>query len=256
MKAFISIEGKRLEGARSMVQAGIQPLMKAVNKRSKGGRRYEMSIKNIGTKKLLIEQAGLVFLPPAKKKNRQWRVFIDRGECGWCGVKELDALELNTHLRPVMGQRVSEDAEDTLPFHRSSLQSVIWDMKSRQSLLIGFLRQRHGENMVDIVPDENRKDILKIEALQTFEVEIAPNEVLHLDPIIISKGKDPYVLLEQFGDLAQQYHGRVFNEPPIVGMMTWYGYRTAIDEDIILENTRLIKDIFDGYPQETNKIML
>jgi alpha-galactosidase len=39
-------------------------------------------------------------------------------------------------------------------------------------------------------------------------------------------------------------------------MMTWYGYRTAIDEAVILGNLRIIADLFSGYPQQLRIVML
>ena len=67
---------------------------------------------------------------------------------------------------------------------------------------------------------------------------------------------EPLDLLERFGSLVHQYHGRNLEQPPIVGMMTWYGYRTAIDQQLVLENAALTAKLFNGYPQPMQKLML
>ena len=39
-------------------------------------------------------------------------------------------------------------------------------------------------------------------------------------------------------------------------MMTWYGYRTAIDEELVLANAKIVGELFGGYPQKMQALMV
>ncbi len=251
---FVEMNKVRISKQKSLLQKGLN--FSIQESQYPGGKKYTISLKNTGTEKVTIDKVGAVFTLPKARQNRKWRVFLDQGGCGWCGVKRLEALEPDPHLQPVRDQRFSDSGPETLAFHRSDLQTVVWDAAGRQAFLVGFLGQRYGHNKIDIIPNKTAKDIDRIEAWQTFEIELRPGGEQKLDPLVFSEGTDPYILLEQFAAAVQKHHGRTFDDPPVVGMMTWCGYRTAVDENIILDNADILGDFFGGYPQKMQNIML
>ncbi len=181
-------------------------------------------------------------------------VFIDPGECAWAGVKRLDCLDIDRRFRVIEDQRTDGHTEEVVRFHRSDLQTVLYNGKN--ALLVGFLSQNHGANKIDIFPSSDTKTVEKIEAWQEIGISLAPGNEYMLDDIIIAKDSSPYLLLENYADLVQKHHSRIFDEKPITGMMTWYGYHASITEEAVLENARIIKDFFSGYPQENEIYML
>lgn len=220
------------------------------------GSRIELTLRNVGRTDAVIRRAGLVFTGHENENGGDWRVFLDNGLCGWCGVKRLDALEPDRRMQPIRAQRLTDDEAEELPFHRSDLQSVIWDAKSGDAWLYGFLRQRYGVNKVDVIPQRGGQQMDRVYAWQELNVRLSPAAAQSLDPFVVSTGDDPYALLEAFGTEVKRHHGRTFEEPPIVGMMTWYGYYTAIDEAIIVKNAEIIGELFSGYPQELQNYMI
>jgi len=83
-----------------------------------------------------------------------------------------------------------------------------------------------------------------------------PGETFAPDALAVLSGADPYKLLEDYARLVQNAHGRTFDGAPIVGMMTWYGYHTAVTETVVRENAKIIGELFGGYPQPMRPIML
>ena len=217
----------------------------------------EIRFKNSGSEPVLIGAVRLRFTALDRPDTAQWRVFIDAGECAWCGVKKLDALDWIPAFDVIAAQRIKEPEGRSNRFHRSSLQTVLYDAACGEAWLWGFLRQRSGYNGIDIIPscdDPNHLD--RLEAWQLTEKLLRPGEELALDPLVFFGGKDPLDLLERYASLVQAHTGRQFTDPPVVGMMTWYGYRTAIDSDTVLQNATLVSELFDGYPQPMRKLML
>jgi hypothetical protein len=251
---FVETNKVRISDLKPILQKGLK--LSIQESRYPGGKKYTISLKNTGTEKVTIDKVGAVFTTPKIRKNREWRVFLDQGGCGWCGVKRLESLEPDPHLQPVRDQRFSDSGPEPLPFHRSDLQTVIWDAAGRQTFLVGFLGQHYGYNKIDIIPNKTAKDIDRIEAWQMFEIELSPGTEQKLDPVVIAEGDDPYEILERFGDEVRAHYGRRFDDPPVVGMMTWCGYRTAVDENIVLGNADILGDFFGGYPQKMQNIML
>lgn len=251
---FVEIGQKRLRQEKALRDAGLSlSVRKSIYH---GGSRFNISIRNLSKEEVLVEKVGLIIRIPRCRGKRQWRVFLDKGGCEWCGVKPLDALDYDPHTQTVHEQQIGEVDVVERTFHRSDLQTVIWDTGSREAILIGFLRQQYGPNKIDIIPNRRGTDIDRIEAWQELGFELSPGSAQPLDVLVIAEGQDPYLMLEQFGQAVNKHIGRSFDGPPCVGMMTWYGYRTAIDEQAVLDNAKIIGELFDGYPQKMQNIML
>jgi len=248
------MDGRRLRG-KALAAAKLRIAAKTSSHTL--GTRYSVSLENTGDDAAAVRSVGLDFRRP-KRRGRapDWRVFVDPGCCVWAGVKRLDALEPDPSLGPIEEQRVTDEVDSGAPFHRSDLQTVIWDARNGRGSLVGFLGQRHGPNKVDVVPNRQGNEVERICAWQELGKSIAPGAVQGLDPLVVAEGTDPYRMLEDFGEAVKRHHGREFDEPPIVGMLTWYGYHTAISEEIILRNAKIIAELFGGYPQAMEKIMM
>jgi hypothetical protein len=251
---FATADGLRIDDASELNRFGLSVTCK--QRKYPGGRAYGLSVYNRSDRTIFLERAGASMTVPRSRKKRQWRVFLDKGGCGWCGVKRLETLQPDPRIEPVREQQLGDGPDQSLTFHRSNLQTVVWDARSGAAALVGFLRQRYGHNYVDVVPNSRTTDIARIEAWQEFGIELGPGQTQELDVLAVAEGEDPYTLLDSFGMAVQRHCELTFDEPPSVGMMTWYGYRTAIDEEIILENAAIIGELFGGYPQQMQKMML
>ena len=106
------------------------------------------------------------------------------------------------------------------------MDTVVWDAATGTSLLAGFLRQRYGRNLIRVIPNRQATDIAGLEAVQELGFE-SQRALTPLIPLVTSSGTDPYVLMEAYGEAVAGYHGKKLNAPPVVGMMTWYGYGTG-----------------------------
>jgi len=266
---FIECGGRRLENDTDVEAAGLR--LNVLTDDYPGGCLYRVSVQNIASRPVAVTRVGRCLADPGPGlKTPDWRILLDRGKCGGMHVRRLSELGRFSRMEPVRAQRVSDNDPEPTPFHRSDLQTVLWDAHGGRAILIGFLRQRFGRNKVDVLLCPDGAGLGRIEAWQTFgpslapgiemvqplPVELAPGETQNLDPLVVAEGRDPYALLETYAEAVRAHHGRVFNEPPIVGMMTWYGLGSAIDETIILENARLVGALFEGYPQPMRKVML
>jgi alpha-galactosidase len=251
VEPFVQMGGTRIVGTRELAAHGW--LFTLAAEKYPGGKRYRWGIKNSASQSRLIDFAGLVLPPIPHAEKRQWRVYLDSGRSGWSGVKRLESLGEDKYFQPIH-QKKSDGNTEIL--HQSDMDSVLWDAVTGTSLLAGFLRQRHGRNFIRVIPNDGATDIVRLEAVQELGFEIAPGGEQPLDPLVTSTGADPYALLEVYGKAVADYHGKKLDAPPIVGMMTWYGYGTAIDESIILENAQLIASLFRGYPQKMQLMML
>ena len=251
VECFVEIGGRRISGAEALVDHGLEVNLKESIHPS--GRLYGLSVRNTARRAQTIGKAGIALGVPGGGRRRLWRVFLDSGVSGWCGVKRLDGLEPDRRLQPV---ELPRTGAKPLRIHRSDLQTVLWDAASGQTMLAGFLRQRFGRNFVDVIPNPDGSDVTGVEAWQEFGFELAPGAVQPLDPLVVAHGRDPYDMLEQFGAAVRKHHGRSFDGPPITGMMTWYGYRTAITEDLVLANAKIVAGMFGGYPRKVENLML
>ena len=206
--SFVKVGGARISDQRELDALGIDVRVAKVPHEL--GEAFRLILANTGSHPVLVESAGIVFTPSREApatgtpRARQWRVYLDQGQCGWCGVKRLEALEPDPHLQPVEEERPVPGGGRRVRMHRSDLQAVAWDAASGEAVIVGFLRQRHGVNSVDVVPDDEAKDIASIEAWQELGFEIDPGNEQPLDAIVQGSSLDPYALLEAFAAAVQE----------------------------------------------------
>ncbi|MFP4383431.1 MAG: hypothetical protein ACLFSE_05255 [Spirochaetia bacterium] len=221
---------------------------------------YRISVKNNDASPIAVDAAGISFSGFAPSAG-DWRIFMDPGKCAWTGVKRLDYLDDDPRMMVIeeqetgLGKRYSDNSEPGR-FHRSDLLTAVWDKTSGTAFLAGFLCQYQGGNKIDIRPVSGRNELRQIDAWQRIDTALDPGSDFRLDVLAAGEGNDPCVMLEAYGDQVSRYIGRRFDDPPVTGMMTWYGYRAAVTEEIVLRNAEIIRDVFTGYPQKTHTYML
>jgi hypothetical protein len=248
---FFKINGKLFFGPEDTVNEGIKTSIK--KNESKVETHYEMSFQNIGQKNVLIEHVGVIF--GSLNTQGMLNVFLDSGQCAWCGVVRLGAIGSEKLASSAEIKSVKTGSDDAV-IYRSSMQTVIYDEDKKTSVLLGFISQKNGMNAVDVIVRRERHEIIKIEAWQEIGVYIRPGDSANMDALIVMEGESPYDLLERYGSFVLKNSQRTYDSLPVVGMMTWYGYGTTIDEDSVLKNAEIIGDLFDGYPQGMQNIML
>lgn len=251
VQPFVQVGSERVVGTHNLAVNGWD--FTVLHEEHTGGKRYRLRIRNTAAKARAADFAGVILPSLPRDGRRRWRVFLDSGRSGWCGVKRLEALGPDQYLQPV---REQQSDGNTVTYHQSDMESVLWDARTGTSVLVGFLRQRYGRDLIRVIPDTSASDVRRIEAVQQLGFEIGPGSEQPLDPLVVSLGSDPYAMLETYADAVAKDIGKQFDDPPIVGMMTWYGYRTAINEQIVLGNARLVADLFSGYPQKMQILML
>ncbi len=221
------------------------------------GFRLEARVRNTGTAPCQLQHVRIHFTDLPQPAQPDWRVFLDAGECGWCGVKRLSDLSPAPASVLIFGGHLREPQDRDGTFQRSSLQTVLYEAGQRQAWLWGFLRQRHGHNGIDAAPQATAGHRLdRVTAWQMLDVQVEPGAEAPLDVLVWMSAADPLALLERYAADVQAHHGRRFDDPPIVGMMTWYSYRTAIHRDFVLSNSETVAELFASYPQPMRRLML
>lgn len=209
-----------------------------------------------------IDRVGFSVADMETAGDADWRVFIDPGTCAWAGVLRLSHLADDPHMHVLEDQRTGMDTQQSGPancdlrFHRSDMQTVVWDRASRRGMLVGFLGQKQGANKVDVHPSPDLLHVARIDAWQDIGSTIDAGESLSLDTVFISRGSDPYRLLETYGARVAAYNETSMDQVPITGLMTWYGHRAAVTEDVVVDNAGVLRDILVGYPQPTRIVVL
>ncbi len=223
----------------------------------------QTSLTNNGTQTVEVERAGLTIGDELLQAEGEWRAFIDSGTLGWNGVRRLDALEAGTQAA------IDPPVDDTAGVcHRSSLQTVLWFPSGGKGLLAGFCGQKAGQNCVDTWPSADGRRVAAMEAWQEFALrpldaqrklvgfDLEPGEQLELDPLLVTTGRDPLEMLEDFGRVVQEHWGNRFEEPPLTGYMTWYSKGAAIDEDTVNANLPILAELLTGYPQAQRPVLI
>ncbi|MGB9718936.1 MAG: glycoside hydrolase family 36 protein, partial [Thermoproteota archaeon] len=71
------------------------------------------------------------------------------------------------------------------------------------------------------------------------DITVNPGETVKLEEIALMLGRDPWLLLEDFGNLVKErYCIRPLEKPP-VSWCSWYPFRLGVSEERVLENARI-----------------
>jgi hypothetical protein len=221
-------------------------------------------LKHTGSSSIMVKRIILVFTNHARsilrEEPRDWRLYIDSGTNAWCGVKRLNAIQYDRSLLMVEAQRTLPFERQDQRFHESDLLTVIYDAISQRALLFGALGSITTQPTIEVRPDQTGDNLLDIRMCIAFDAEFSPTMELEADPMVVLASTNPLNLMETYAELVQtRYRSKsllALPEQPIVGYMSWYGYGTAITEQIILDNARAAAEVFDGYPQPMRRVML
>ena len=100
---FVQLDGRRITSAPELEALGLT--VEVRSRKDPPWWRHHLTITNTGAAPRLVERVGAELAVSSGPGPRLWRVFLDRGECGWCGVKRLDFLDDYPHLPPVQESR-------------------------------------------------------------------------------------------------------------------------------------------------------
>lgn len=228
---------------------------------------HALRLRNAGRAPVMVERAGLRVAAPVGAGA--WRVFLDSGTLDWAGVRLLNDPDRSGSSFSATGSPWAVGEGCAAAGHRSSMMTVLADPEGGPAFLAGFLGQARGMNFVDVWPDPAGRSVVALEAWGEFAsrpwggravpcpLELAPGGELELDPLYLQRGgADPLGLMEEYGRQVQRRHGRSFDEAPLVGLMTWYGQYSAVDEAMAAGNLPVLADLFNGYPQPMRNVLI
>ncbi|MEM2027581.1 MAG: alpha-galactosidase [Candidatus Bathyarchaeia archaeon] len=122
---------------------------------------------------------------------------------------------------------------------RSQFCWEVYNPIDRAALLIGYMTFRRWLGVVKINYKQGDGITEFIVGFDGGDFPVEPKSVIHLEEVIFMLGRDPWLLLEKFGDLIKEKHGiKTLNAPP-VSWCSWYPYRHDVTEEDILENAKI-----------------
>ncbi|MEM4168806.1 MAG: alpha-galactosidase [Thermoproteota archaeon] len=71
------------------------------------------------------------------------------------------------------------------------------------------------------------------------DVIVYPGESVKLEDVVLMLGRDPWLLLEKFGDIVGEKNRIRSLENPPVSWCSWYPFRLGVSEKRVLENARI-----------------
>lgn len=266
VRGFVVLNGQAHGDADSLLQATGLELKQTVETVGEA-EIHGLRLRNTGRTPALVERAGLRVIAPVGEGD--WRVFLDSGALDWAGVRPLNDPDRTGSGFSATGSPWAAGEWGAEAGHRSSLLTTLGDLGGGSAFLAGFLGQTQGLNFVDVWPDATGRRVAALEAWGEFAprpwggravacpLELAPGAEIELDPLYLRRGgADPLARMEEYGRQVQQRHGRTFVEPPIVGLMTWYGQYNAVDEAMAAGNLPILADLFNGYPQPLRHVLI
>lgn len=116
---------------------------------------------------------------------------------------------------------------------------VIYDQAAREALLIGFMSSERWQGQIVLTVLTNGEASRLAVGFDGGDLEMAAGDELALESVVILAGRDPWALLERYGDLVRDRHGVVCPESPPVSWCSWYPYRLGISEERLLAESRI-----------------
>lgn len=111
---------------------------------------------------------------------------------------------------------------------------VIYDRAAGQALLLGFLASERwqGEIRLSVSPDGQVQRLTA--GCDGGDLRLEPGDDLALEPLALLRGRDPWALLERYGELVRERHGVTCPTVPPVSWCSWYPYRLGVTEERLL----------------------
>ena len=138
----------------------------------------------------------------------------------------------------------------------SNLETVLYRRTPERALLVGFLSYESGDNWIELRPGSGPLGGAYMAAQSKKLGLLMPGATWTSDRLLVSVGSDPIALLETYGQEVNKTTAPVLPENPVAGFSTWYGFRTEINEDLILRVADWCSEFLGGYPQPMDLVFL
>ncbi len=207
-------------------------LVQTVVPNSKGWLHLQSQLTNLSTETLCLNEVALLESEkPGQivfgKEQERARVYEDGGY--WGRVRPLS--------RPVTS--AAERVEQVPGGESIGTSQVCWEiynLADRMALLVGYTT---FERWLGTVKTRYTPAIGIAEWLVGFDAGdllVDPGQTLLLEEIVLMLGRDPWRLLEEFGDLVKEkYNIKPLRKAP-VSWCSWYPYRLGVTEERVLAN--------------------
>jgi len=135
-----------------------------------------------------------------------------------------------------------EVAEQVLNEEACGSSQVCWEVYNpfdRMAFLAGFSTFERWLGIVEVKFNASLGITEWRMGFDAGDLIINPGETIRLEEVVLMLGSDPWLLLEEFGDLVKEKYGiRPLDNPPVT-WCSWYPFRLGVNEERVLENARI-----------------
>ncbi len=163
-------------------------------------------------------------------RQEEARVYEDGGY--WGRVRKLSRSPTSA----------TETAEQESSGEASGSSQICWEIYNpldRIAFLAGFST---FERWLGVIKTRYNASMGVTEWAMHFDagdLTVDPGQTIVLEEVALMLGRDPWQLLEEFGDLVKEkYSVKPLKKPP-VSWCSWYPYRLSVSEERVLENARV-----------------
>jgi len=197
-----------------------------------GGLESRLELENPGPDRIQVQKIEDLALgaDPLPGEGGE-RILVDSGIAGGCGVREVGAV-------PMV----------------SSFQTVLYRPASGDAVLVGFLAYEAGDHWIELRPGSKGGAFLT--AVSKAPGDLEPGATWTGDPLWLAAGRDPLGLLEAHGARVRDTVAPPLPAVPLAGYLTWYAFRTDLDEATLLRAARWSAEFLSGYPQPMVRVFL
>lgn len=122
----------------------------------------------------------------------------------------------------------------------SDIVWVAYDQISKMGFLAGFLSSERWLGRVELESDQEGRILHWSIGFDGADTEL-PEEggKIHLEDFVLMAGKDPWKLLEDYGDEIRRIHNPRIPQKPPISWCSWYPYRLGVTEERVMMNARI-----------------
>lgn len=115
----------------------------------------------------------------------------------------------------------------------------IYNPTDQRALLVGYITFDRWLGRVKVTFNPNIGVTEWDLGFDGGDLLIDPGQTVHLEDVVFMTGGNPWLLLEEFGDLIKEKHCIKPLEKPPVSWCSWYPYRLGVTEEDILANAKV-----------------
>jgi hypothetical protein len=185
------------------------------------------------------------------------KVFVESGGGWWAGVVDIDSTSpykeqwdlLPDEDKPLARARLGREAGDG--FHNSvGGLTALYSGSAEGALVLGFLTFRRASSNVVWLYRKGAGCLSGWAGCNFAGHRLKPGERIVSEKLFLGAYRSPFAGLEEYAALAGAAMKVKLPDTPPLGWCSWYAYRLKVTEEIVLQNARLIKEHFAGYPFE------